>query len=68
MAYVGVLVGTVLVCGIRVNNGWVRFLVSYGLAAVCALLPLAVKLYGTPLPYRELLLFLTQSQDRVSSL
>ncbi|XP_078313895.1 uncharacterized protein LOC111127757 isoform X2 [Crassostrea virginica] len=65
MAYVGVLVGTVLVCGIRVNNGWVRFLVSYGLAAVCALLPLAVKLYGTPLPYRELLLFLTQSQDRV---
>ncbi|XP_061174183.1 dolichol kinase-like isoform X1 [Saccostrea echinata] len=65
LAYVGVLSGTVFICVIRINNSGLRFVLSYGLAAVAVLLPILIKLFGTPLPYRAIFLFLTQSQARV---
>lgn len=67
MAFTGVLVGTLFVSVIRVNSGGMRFAVSYGLAFMCALVPLSIKLYGTPLlAYREVTHYLTGSRDRVN--
>lgn len=66
MAFTGVLVGTLFVSVIRVNSGGMRFAVSCGLAFMCALVPLSIKLYGTPLlAYREVTHYLTGSRDRV---
>lgn len=67
MAFTGVLVGTLFVSVIRVNSGGMRFAVSYGLAFMCALVPLSIKLYGTPLlAYREVTHYLRGSRDRVN--
>lgn len=68
MAFTGVLVGTLFVSVIRVNSGGMRFAVSYGLAFMCALVPLSIKLYGTLLlAYREVTHYLTGSRDRVKA-
>lgn len=66
MAFTGVLVGTLFVSVIRINSAGVRFVVSYGLAFMCALVPLSIKLYGTLLlAFREVTQYLTGSRDRV---
>lgn len=68
MAFTGVLVGTLFVSVIRVNSGGMRFAVSYGLAFMCALVPLSIKLYGTLLlANREVTHYLTGSRDRVKA-